>query len=92
MSCFKEFSRSRCFPTGLNFSFIALIPKIAHPKLFTDFRPISLIDSIAKLFIKLITERLSLYNNKLIGGSQYGFMRGRQVSESILIVNEVCHS
>lgn len=92
MHCLKIFCSSGSFPKGFNSSFIALIPKTNQPKLVLEFRPIILINSVPKLFMKIIAERLSAYMNKLVGENQYRIMRGRQASESILIVNEVCHS
>lgn len=92
MDCFANFSNNGSFPAGLNSSSIALISKLEQPKLVTDFRPISLMNSLPKLFMKMLTEAIGVFMNKLIGENQYGFMKGRQVSESISIVNVVCHS
>lgn len=92
MECFGKFCNAGTFPSGLKSSFIALISKIAQPKAVSDFRLISLINSIPKLFMKILAERISPHMNKLVGQNQFGFMKGRQASESILIVNEVCHS
>ncbi|KAK1389926.1 hypothetical protein POM88_018104 [Heracleum sosnowskyi] len=58
MQCFEKFSSKGVFPKGLNSSFIALIPKVAQPKLVIDYRPISLINSIPKLFTRILAERL----------------------------------
>lgn len=80
------------FPIGLNSSFIALIPKVELPKLVTDYRPIILINSVPKLFTKLLAERVNPMLGKLVCANQFGFMKGRMASESILVVNEVCHS
>lgn len=53
MQCFDEFSVKGTFFEGLNSLFVALIPKVAQPKLVSDFKPISLINSIPKLFTNI---------------------------------------
>ncbi|KAK1361185.1 hypothetical protein POM88_045659 [Heracleum sosnowskyi] len=58
LNCYKDFSESLPFPAGLNSSFISLIPKKDSPEYVTDFRPISLINSTAKLFTKVLALRL----------------------------------
>lgn len=42
--------------------------------------------------MKMLAKRMSLVVGQLISANQYGFMKGRLASESILVVNEVCHS
>lgn len=64
LTCLEDFLVRGNFSKGLKSSFIALIPKVAQPKLVTDFRPISLINYFPKLFIKLLAERLGLVIGK----------------------------
>lgn len=85
----KTSTTSGFMPKGFNSSFISLIPKKDKPQQVTDFRPISLINYTSKLFTKILSTRLSGVVNKLVGGSQYGFIKGKQASDSILIVSEV---
>ena len=46
---------------SLNSTFIALIPKIKHPKKAFDFRPISLCNVIYKLILKVVVNRLKFF-------------------------------
>lgn len=92
MSFITNFCDSGYLPTGLNSSFITLIPKIQCPTLVRDFRPISLINSSVKILLKVLATRLAGHLDSLISDTQTGFIRGRQASESILLVKEVAHS
>lgn len=77
---------------GMNSSFISLIPKVKSPMQIKDYRPISLINCSLKILSKILTNRLSRVMSKLISSNQTGFIKGRQISEGILITNEVVHS
>ncbi|KAH9296249.1 hypothetical protein KI387_039837 [Taxus chinensis] len=50
----------------LNNTHIVLAPKKMDAKDFKDFRPISLVNTIYKIFTKIITTRLELIMNDLI--------------------------
>lgn len=90
-SLLKGFIETGKLPSGMNFSFISLIPKVKLPMMIKDFRPISLINCSLKLFSKILTNRIISVMDKLISPNQTGFIRGRQISEGILITNEVVH-
>ena len=92
MSFIDHFYASSSIPSGINSSFIALIPKVVGPRLVKDFRPISLLNSCIKILLKVLATRLAGHMNSIISESQSGFIKGRQASESILIVKEVVHS
>jgi hypothetical protein len=69
----------------LNGAFIALIPKKDIAEHATDFRPISLINSFAKLITKTLSIRLSAHIDQLISSSQSAFIQGRCIQD-----NPVC--
>jgi hypothetical protein len=58
---------------SINSSFITLIPKVESPTSPSDFRPISLLNSVLKILTKLLANRLQKIILKLVHKNQYGF-------------------
>ncbi|GKD39143.1 putative RNA-directed DNA polymerase, eukaryota, reverse transcriptase zinc-binding domain protein, partial [Tanacetum coccineum] len=84
-----EFFRSNIFPKGCNSSFIALIPKVPNAKNVSDFRPISLIGSQYKIIGKLLANRLSKVIGDCVNPVQSAFIKGRNILDGPLILNEI---
>ena len=84
-----DFFESSSIPKGCNPSFIALIPKIQDSKFVKDFRPISLIGCQYKIIGKLLANRLSSIIGDCVSVEQSGFIKGRQILDGPLILNEV---
>lgn len=80
LECFANFEHIHNLPKGFNSSFLALIPKVVSPQNVQDYRPISLLNSLPKLLTKVLANRLEKLNDKLFGGNQYGFIKGRQAT------------
>lgn len=89
---FDNFFHTGFVPKGANSSFIVLIPKKSNPDKISDFRPIKLINSLFKLLLKVMTLRLKPEIDSLISEEQSAFIKGRNISQSIILVNEVIHS
>nr|GEY79223.1 RNA-directed DNA polymerase, eukaryota, reverse transcriptase zinc-binding domain protein [Tanacetum cinerariifolium] len=84
----QEFFVTSKFPRGCNSSFIALIPKVQDAKVVKDFRPISLIGSMYKIFAKVLANRLSIVIPNLISEVQSSFVSNRQILDGSSILNE----
>ncbi|GAU41926.1 hypothetical protein TSUD_25670 [Trifolium subterraneum] len=80
-----EFHRNDKLTKGLNFTFIALIPKVVNPQRLNEFHPISLVGNL----YKILTNRLRLVIDSVISESQTAFVKDRQILDGILIANEV---
>lgn len=89
ISYVKNFESSSFIPRGCNSSLIALIPKIEDPLLISDFRPISLIGCQYKIIAKVIANRLSQVISSIVSESQTAYIKGRQIIDGPLIVNEI---
>lgn len=92
MAIIKTFQATRELLKGINSSFITLIPKIETPVSPGDYKPISLINFLMKVLLKVLANRLSPVLDYLIAENQMAFIKGRNISNSILIANEVAHS
>jgi hypothetical protein len=75
-----------------NSSFLALIPKEKGAKNFNRFRPISLCNTGYKIITKIMANRLKRILPKLISKNQGGFVRGRQILDNIILVQEAIHT
>ncbi|KAK1677946.1 hypothetical protein QYE76_038794 [Lolium multiflorum] len=60
-----------------NQTLISLLPKHADAMEVKDFRPISMIHSVAKLIAKVLSSRLAPRMGQIIGSYQSAFIRGR---------------
>jgi hypothetical protein len=87
----EEVRTSGRMTSGLNATFIALIPKQDYPKSFDGFLPISLCN-LYKIIAKVIATRLKPILSEYISVEQFGFLQGRQIHEAIGTTQEGLHS
>ena len=73
----------------LNHTFITLIPKISFPDEVSHFRPISLCNVIYKTISKILVNTLKPFMDNLISPFQNAFIKGRNISNNILISHEI---
>jgi mannosylglycoprotein endo-beta-mannosidase len=90
LSAFHSIHSLHCdYLTQINGAQVILIPKVEVAAELKDFRPISLIHSFAKLFMKVLALRLSGYIGKLISKSQSAFIKGRYIQDNFLYVRDL---
>jgi hypothetical protein len=75
----------------LNTSFIILIPKNENPQTPTDFRPISLVHAIQRIFSKILSNRLQDEIQHLVDCAQTGFVKNRQITEGYVYAQHILH-
>ena len=91
MNFISDFYEHGYLDKCLNTSFVALIPKNNNPCILSDYRPISLINSVYKILAKVLANRLKLVDT-LINSNQSAFISGRQIMDGFLIANELVDS
>lgn len=69
-----------------------LLSKIDEPKAPKDYRPLSIGNTIYKLLMKVMTNRLKPYICDIIFFKQTTFLKGRNITDDILLVGEVVHT
>jgi len=77
---------------GINSTFLALIPKEANPGSFERYRPILLCNASYKILAKLLANRIKPLLQKLISPAQGGFVKGTQILDNVIQVQEALYS
>ncbi|KAH1105925.1 hypothetical protein J1N35_009693 [Gossypium stocksii] len=88
----SEVFKGKSIDLELNNSFIVLIPKVQNPVDFSHFRPISLCSVLYKLVMNIIANRFKMVFLRLLAPKQVGFIVGRNITDKIIIAQEVIHS
>nr|GEV96970.1 G-type lectin S-receptor-like serine/threonine-protein kinase At4g27290 isoform X1 [Tanacetum cinerariifolium] len=74
---------------GCNSSFISLALKIRDPFHIKDYRTISLFGFQYKVIAKVLANRLSKVVNSVVSEVQMAYIKGRQIIDGTLMVNEI---
>ena len=83
------------FPAPFKTALVALIPKpqkdLTDPK---SYRPISLLETIGKIFERIINTRLRWYleNHNLLSDKQFGFRPHRSTQDALNIMTNYCNN
>jgi retron-type reverse transcriptase len=79
----KQFYDGNLNLESINSSFITLIPKVDNPLHPSDFRPISLLNTVLKVITKLLANRLQKIILQLVHKNQYGFLKQRSIQDCL---------
>ena len=83
---------SRVISEFLNETLISLIPKCTSPESLSNFRLISLCNTIYKVVTKIIVGRIRPLLDKLILPNQTAFVLGRRGLDNVVVAQEFIHS
>jgi hypothetical protein len=72
----------------LNQALVSLLPKRADASSLSDYRPISLIHLVAKLFAKVLSLRLAPRLAELVSPCQNAFIAGRNLHDNFILVKQ----
>ncbi|KAL4296014.1 hypothetical protein GQ457_12G013680 [Hibiscus cannabinus] len=75
----------------VNKTVITLIPKVKDPVRMTQLRPISLCMVVCKIVSKVLVNRMKPFLSACIDDTQAAFLKGRLISDNILIAHELIH-
>jgi hypothetical protein len=92
LAAVRYFFNANCLPRCVNATRIALVPKVENPSCMNDFRPISCCNVMYKCISKVIVNRLKDALVDVIGPSQTTFLPGRNISDAILLTQELMHN
>lgn len=84
-----DFLAGAPMPKAVASVFLTLIPKKLSVVSFTDYRPISLCNFLNKVFTRLLTGRLKPLLPNLISSEQSAFLPGRDISDNILLAQDL---
>jgi hypothetical protein len=79
----RDFFEGKINLESINSSFITLIPKTDSPSSASDFRPISLLNSVMKIITNLLAKRLQGIILDLVHKNQYGFLSKRSIQDCL---------
>jgi len=64
---------------SLKTAYIRLIPKGGDPTILKNWRPITIISTLNKLYCKIIYNRIEKIVDNLLGPSQYAYRRSKDI-------------
>jgi hypothetical protein len=73
----------------LNTAYITMLPKKANAVLLSDFRPISLVHSFAKLVTNVMANRLTPFLPSLVSANHSAFVKKGNIQDNFLLVQQV---
>ncbi|CAN1241083.1 Transposon TX1 uncharacterized 149 kDa protein [Linum perenne] len=79
-------------PHQVNATTLTLIPKVLNADEFKNFRPISCCNVLYKCITKVIATRIGRILPWIISPSQSAFIKGRLISDNILLAHELVNS
>lgn len=87
----KDWLHTKKFPGELNSTNVVLIPKKENASCMKDLRPIALCNVLYKILAKVLANRLRDVLPEIISENQSAFIKGRSITDNVLVAFEVIH-
>ena len=91
MPMFQEFYIGTLVMSRLNFGVVTLIPKVVGAMDIRQFRPITVLNVIHRIFSKVCALRLASILEHLTHPYESAFLKGRRIHDGILALHEIVH-
>lgn len=88
---FQDFYDHNFDLSCLNRALICLIPKVKDSSSIKEYRPINLLNCSYKIFTKVLSNRLFLVLDRLIGSNHIVFHKERHILDGVMTAHEVLH-
>ena len=88
----RNFFEGVAIDKALNKTTLVLIPKVDNPEVITEFRPINLCSVMYKVTTKIIVNRMTNLMKYVVSPNQVSFIKGRSITDNIIIAQECVHS
>ena len=88
----RNFYQTCIMPSHISDTHIDLIPMKLVSKIRSDYRPIILRNVIYKIISKTLANRLKPHLPDYIDPSQQAFIKGRHISNNIILAQEITHT
>ncbi|XP_059310107.1 uncharacterized protein LOC132061280 [Lycium ferocissimum] len=85
----KAFFEGHTLPKSITHTNLVLLPKKNVVESFSDMRPISLSNFINKVISRVVYGRLDRLLPTMISFNQLGFVKGRNIIENVLLIQEI---
>lgn len=83
-----EFFKTGAIRESINYTIVAITPKVPHPKSISLLRPIRCCNYIFKIISKIMVRRLKPYLNGLISPQQSSFIGGRLIQDNLVVAQK----
>lgn len=85
----KSFFCGRTLRRYITHTNLVLLPKKKEVRTFSDLRPISLSSFVNKVISRVLHDRLVKVVPRIISPNQFGFVKGRRITENVLLAQEI---
>ena len=89
MPMFQEFYIGTLVMSRLNFGVVTLIPKVVGATDIRQFRPLTVLNVIHRIFSKVCASRLAPILERLTHPYQFAFLKGQHIHDGILALHEI---